>query len=144
MEESGCCSGCPVVNPDTFLVPAAWHPDKGARMCGLCFTRRYPHEAILIFDLTVLSKWREEGFAPAHVMRVPGQNKLRVLQSQLDDHHVALFRSWAHDGAEDELLRQVARDYRETKDALVKMSTRAWWDQMAFWREVSFYPIRKQ
>jgi hypothetical protein len=144
MEESGCCSGCPVVNPDTFLVPAAWHPDKVARMCGLCFTRRYPHEAILIFDLTVLSKWREEGFAPAHVMRIPGQKKLRVLQSQLDDHHVTMFRSWAHDGAEDELLRQVARDYRETKDALVKMSTRAWWDQMAFWREVSFYPIRKQ
>lgn len=132
-------------NQETALVPAAWHPDDKTRMCGLCFTRLYPQETVLTYDLVVLSKWKQEGFAPAHVMLAPNQNKMRVLQSQLDNHHVAQFRSWDPEGeaASDELLRQVARDYRETKGAISSMSTRAWWDQMAFWRAIAGNPAKK-
>lgn len=149
MEEQGCCSACPILEPSTQLVPVTWHPDSpGERLCCGCFNRLFPEETMVSFDLTILPKWTAEHFAPAHVMMLGARKKLLVLVSQLDAHHVTLFRSFAKEaGLEEEpdpeLLRQVARDYRETKDAVAKMGTRSWWDQMAIWRSFALGPNTK-
>lgn len=140
MEEQGCCSACAVQDPTKALVPVAWHlapGDPRERLCTVCFSRLFPGETMASFDLSVLPKWVGEGFAPAHVMVLRERQKLLVLVSQLDDHHVSQFRRFATDaheeGVEEELLRQLARDYRTTKDAIAHMATRAWWDQMRIW-----------
>jgi hypothetical protein len=99
----------------------------------------YPGEEMISFPAeAVLSRWQAEGFAPSHVMLVRKHNQVMVLVSQLDAHNVGLFREWSPAGNdEDELLRQIARDYRTTKDAVARMPARAWWDQMAIWRFIA-------
>jgi len=144
MEEQGCCLRCYLADPPQFVVPLSWHPEgetaaQEERLCTVCFARLFPGETMMSFDLGVLPKWTEEGFAPSHVMLLRAKKKLLVLVSHLDAHHVEQFRRFAaaaHEEVDDELLRQMARDYRGTKDAIANMATRAWWDQMRIWPQL--------
>lgn len=103
------------------LVPKVWCESES--LCPPCFGIQYEKSEILTFDSTrggLLSRWAAEGFQD-HVME--DKERLYVLASQLDEHHLALLSNIK------DIQLLLVEDYRKS-GAIYQMTIKDFYQEM--------------